>query len=108
MTIRALRRNVATLGLSGAEIVRSTVQRVVQNTSGNPHDVRFLDPAYAMRDDGLAEVLSKLESGGWLAADGICVVERSPRFGSVPWADGMGVPRDRRYEEGVLWYGIRS
>jgi 16S rRNA (guanine966-N2)-methyltransferase len=106
--IRALRRNIVTLGLSGAEIVQAAVERVVQHTSGNPYDVIFLDPPYAMRDVELGEVLSKLESGAWLAADGVCVVERSHRSGPVAWPDGLRALRDRRYGEGVLWYGIRS
>lgn len=108
MAIRALRRNVSALGLSGAEILQAAVERVVQNTSGNPYDVIFLDPPYAMRDEGLAEVLSRLENAAWLAADGICVVERSHRSGPVSWPDGLDALRDRRYGEGVLWYGIRS
>jgi 16S rRNA (guanine966-N2)-methyltransferase len=106
--VRALRRNVASLGLSGAEIRQASVARVVQNTPGNPYEVIFLDPPYAMSDIELGEVLSKVRSGAWLTADGVCVVERSHRSGPVAWPDGLCALRDRRYGEGVLWYGIRS
>ncbi|CAJ64442.1 putative RNA methylase; putative putative SAM-dependent methyltransferase domain [Frankia alni ACN14a] len=106
--VRALRRNVTALGLSGAEIIQASVARVVQNTSGDPYDVMFLDPPYAMSDVELGEVLAKLRGSAWLAADGVCVVERSHRSGPVAWPDGLCALRDRRYGEGVLWYGIRS
>lgn len=106
--VRALRRNVAALGLAGAEIVQASVSRVVQNTSSDPYEVIFLDPPYAMSDIELREVLARLHGGAWLAVDGVCVVERSHRSGPVTWPDGLCALRDRRYGEGVLWYGIRS
>ncbi|SNQ45738.1 RNA methyltransferase, RsmD family [Frankia canadensis] len=106
--IRALRRNVTMLGLPGAEILQSPVTRVVQHTSGNPYDVVFLDPPYAMSDAEVGEVLSMLAAGAWLTADGVCVVERSHRSSPVAWPAGLRALRDRRYGEGVLWYGIRS
>ncbi|MCK9894656.1 16S rRNA (guanine(966)-N(2))-methyltransferase RsmD [Frankia sp. AgB32] len=106
--VRALRRNVAALGLAGAEVVQAAVARVVQNTPGNPYDVIFLDPPYAMSDDELGGVLANVRTADWLTADGVCVVERSHRSAPVAWPEGMCALRDRRYGEGVLWYGIRS
>ncbi|MCM3887229.1 16S rRNA (guanine(966)-N(2))-methyltransferase RsmD [Frankia sp. R82] len=106
--IRILRRNVETLGLCGAEICQAPVSRVVQNTPGKPYDVVFLDPPYALGDPELGEVLQRLRDGAWLAADGVCVVERSHRSAPVVWPDGLSAARERRYGEGVLWYGTRS
>jgi 16S rRNA (guanine966-N2)-methyltransferase len=106
--VRTLRQNVAALGLPGAEVLRESVTSVVRHTSGNPYNVVFLDPPYAMSDAEVGEVLSLLARGSWLTADGVCVVERSHRSSPVVWPEGLCALRDRRYGEGVLWYGIRS
>ncbi|CAO5164544.1 RNA/DNA methyltransferase Rv2966c [Frankia sp. AiPs1] len=106
--VRTLRRNVETLGLLGAQICQAPVSRVVQNTPGKPYEVIFLDPPYAMGDPELEQVLLRLRDDAWLAADGVCVVERSHRSPPVAWPEGLNALRDRRYGEGVLWYGSRS
>ncbi|EFC79566.1 16S rRNA (guanine(966)-N(2))-methyltransferase RsmD [Parafrankia sp. EUN1f] len=105
---RILRRNVEALGLPGAEVVRAAVARVVEVPPPAPYDVVFLDPPYALTDAELGVVLGRLASGGWVAQGGVCVVERAARGGPVAWPDGFVALRERRYGEGVLWYGNRS
>ncbi|WP_018640581.1 16S rRNA (guanine(966)-N(2))-methyltransferase RsmD [Parafrankia elaeagni] len=106
--VRVLRRNVEALGLPGAEVVRSPVTRVVEVDPAEPYDVVFLDPPYALPDAEVDVVLGRLASGGWLAGGGVCVVERAARGAPVTWPDGIVALRERRYGEGVLWYGNRS
>lgn len=105
---RVLRRNVATVGLVGARIVQASVERVVASDPAEPYEVIFLDPPYALDDAALAAVLNRLVTGAWLRAGGVCVVERAHRRGPLTWPDGLVALRERRYGEGVLWYGNRS
>jgi 16S rRNA (guanine966-N2)-methyltransferase len=108
IAVRTLKLNAATLGLAGAKIVRGSVERVVDATPGQPYDVAFLDPPYAIGDEELAKVLLRLVSGAWLVTDGICVVERERRRGPLEWPESILPLRDRTYGEGALWYGSRS
>jgi 16S rRNA (guanine966-N2)-methyltransferase len=70
-------------------------------------DLVFADPPYAFADDQLAGLLAVLVEDGWLAADGIVVVERSARGAPPAWPDGLEPVKQRRYGEGMLWYGRR-
>ncbi|MEX5708840.1 16S rRNA (guanine(966)-N(2))-methyltransferase RsmD [Parafrankia sp. FMc6] len=106
--VRTLRRNAEALGLAGAEVVRSAVERVLAATPAEAYDVVFLDPPYALPGAELDGVLGQLVGGGWLAPGAVCVVERAYRSGPVTWPDGLIALRERRYGEGVLWYGNRS
>ncbi|MBL7497011.1 16S rRNA (guanine(966)-N(2))-methyltransferase RsmD [Frankia sp. CNm7] len=105
---RVARRNAAELGLPGAEVVVGAVERVVVATPGQPYDVVFLDPPYALDDDRLGEVLGLLVDRCWLDKDGVCVVERARRSAPPGWPEGLVGVRSRGYGEAVLWYGSRS
>ena len=102
------RRNAAELGLPGAQIVVGPVERVVETTPGQPYDVVFLDPPYALADGALAEVLTALIEKRWLDRDGVCVVERARRSPAPDWPEGLVELRSRGYGEAVLWYGSGS
>lgn len=105
---RVLGANVDVVGLPGAEIVRSPVERVVDAIAGNPYQVVFLDPPYVIADDLLTGVVDRISQRGWIATDGVCVVERASRADPFLWPDSMIAYRYRRYGEGTLWYGFRS
>jgi len=105
---RVARRNAAELGLGGAEVVVGAVERVVDATAGQPYDVVFLDPPYALDDARLAGVLRALVDQRWLDMGGVCVVERARRSPAPAWPDGLVEVRSRGYGEAVLWYGSRS
>jgi 16S rRNA (guanine966-N2)-methyltransferase len=102
------RRNAAELGLPGAQVVVGPVERVVDTTPGQPYDVVFLDPPYALADARLAEVLTSLVEKCWLDKGGVCVVERARRSPAPSWPGGLVAVRSRGYGEAVLWYGSRS
>jgi 16S rRNA (guanine966-N2)-methyltransferase len=105
---RTLRANAAALGLAGAEVVCGRAERVVLTTPGHPFDVIFLDPPYSFGDDRLEGVLVDVVDRGWLRPGGVCVVERDRRSPAPAWPGGLTAVRERRYGEGVLWYGSRS
>jgi 16S rRNA (guanine966-N2)-methyltransferase len=103
-----LRRNVATVGLPGAQVVARSVPSFLGDPAPQPFDVAFADPPYDLADDELARVLAALAEPGWLAGDAYVVIERAARSSAPPWPAALITPvRDRRYGDAVLWYGRR-
>lgn len=111
--LRAIRANVATLGLSGVEIRDQKVEALVAGTPDAafdvalcaPFDIVFLDPPYA---DPVDAVLARVAGGGWLADDAVVCVERASRDGVLDWPAGIEPERSRKYGDSTLWYGRRS
>lgn len=104
--VRTVRANVRSLGLPGAEVRPGKAEQIVRSApAGEPYDLAFLDPPYAVSDDDLREILLTLRSQGWLADDALVTVERSTRGGEFGWPPGFEPIRARRYGEGTFWYG---
>ncbi len=106
----AIRRNMATVGLPGATLIRDRVTSVLRRGPGDsrPRDLVFADPPYATGSAELADVLAMLAGKGWLRASAVVVVERDARSGPPPWPSQYAHDRSRRYGESVLWYGRAS
>jgi len=103
--VTVIRRNVAALGLPGAEVVAGRVERLVRRRPELPYDLVFLDPPYALADEAVSGLLEALRDNGWLAADALVAVERAARGPALRWPPGYLPERDRRYGEAVFWYG---
>jgi 16S rRNA (guanine966-N2)-methyltransferase len=103
-----LRRNVFAVGLPGGTVVRRPVAAFLDAPADTRFDFVFADPPYALDDAALGTLLSKLIDGGHLGEDAVVVVERSARGAGPAWPTGITPLRDRRYGEGVLWYGRRQ
>lgn len=102
----AIRDNIRAVGLPGAEFRAGRAEQVAAGApAGDPYDVLFLDPPYAVGHDDLREILLTLRSNGWLTDDALVTVERSTRSGAFPWPDGFEPLRSRKYGEGTLWHG---
>jgi 16S rRNA (guanine966-N2)-methyltransferase len=107
--VEVLRRNAVSLGLPGARVLPGSVETVLAEAAAEPYDVILADPPYAVGNDRLGEVLARLDAGGWLAPDGVLVVERAARDGAPPWPDGLAPGRARRYGDTVLhWASGRT
>jgi 16S rRNA (guanine966-N2)-methyltransferase len=107
-TARIARDNIATLGAAAAvRLTVDRVERVLAVRPDEPYDVVFADPPYVLPDERVGEMLSALV-GGWLAEDGLVVVERSSRGAPLAWVPGLVGVSARRYGETMLWYGRRS
>ncbi|APU42372.1 MULTISPECIES: 16S rRNA (guanine(966)-N(2))-methyltransferase RsmD [unclassified Streptomyces] len=103
---KAIRDNIRTLGLAGAEFRAGKAEHIVAaRAAGEPYDVVFLDPPYAVEGADLREILLTLRSNGWIADGALVTVERSTRSGAFPWPEGFEPLRSRKYGEGTLWYG---
>jgi 16S rRNA (guanine966-N2)-methyltransferase len=107
---RTIRDNIVALRVgAAARLVAGKVAQVVSAPpDGDPYDVVFADPPYAVPGEELTAMLAALVDGGWLAPDAVVVVERASRTGPVTWVDGITAERSRRYGETTLWYGRRS
>ncbi|MFJ5677036.1 16S rRNA (guanine(966)-N(2))-methyltransferase RsmD [Streptomyces sp. NPDC093097] len=104
--VRTIRENVKTVGLPGVDVRAGKAEQIAATPApGEPYDIVFLDPPYAVTDDDLREILLTLRGQGWLAAEALVTVERSTRGGAFAWPDGFEAIRARRYGEGTLWYG---
>ena len=104
-TAKLLRRNVGDLGVETAEVISAPVEKVVASPPGEPYDIVFADPPYAVADEAVASVLEALVAGGWLAEDAEVVVERSGKDAAVPWPAEISEDRVRRYGSTALCYG---
>jgi 16S rRNA (guanine966-N2)-methyltransferase len=107
---QVIRGNIHTLRLgTAARLLTGTVIKVVsQPPDGDPYDVVFADPPYAVTESDLLAVQHALLDNGWLAPDAVLVIERSTRTPPMTWVDGITADRSRHYGETMLWYGRRS
>jgi 16S rRNA (guanine966-N2)-methyltransferase len=107
--VDVLRRNIETVGLPGATVVGRPVRKVLNEPPRQPFEFVFADPPYDIDEAELADVLAGLGESGWLAGDAVVVVERAARSGPPPWPAAWITPvREKRYGDGVLWYGRRQ
>lgn len=111
---RVIRDNIVALRVgTAARLITGRVSQVVSAPpEGEPYDVVFADPPYALPDDELTGVQHALMDNGWLAPDAVVVIERAARTAvrgaPLTWVDGITADRSRRYGETTLWYGRRS
>ncbi len=97
-----LRRNVAAVGLPGADVRAAPVASVFSAPADRPYDVLLADPPYAMPDAEIAGWLVAALEHGWLAPDATAVIERPARGGPFPWPAPLEATRERRYGDTTL------
>ncbi|MDF5753325.1 16S rRNA (guanine(966)-N(2))-methyltransferase RsmD [Spongiactinospora sp. TRM90649] len=103
---RAIKANIAALGLPGAELAVDRVERVVgRECAGEPYDFVFADPPYAVGGQEVTLVLARLGENGWLAPGALIAVERETRGQDLEWPADIDKERARRYGEATVWYG---
>jgi len=106
----ALRRNVATVGLSTVVVVAGDVEQVVAQAQGDafdrPFDIVLADPPYNLGGDTVAALLSSTLP--LISADGIVVVERSTRSGPLTWPEGLVSEASRRYGDTTVHRARRA
>ena len=102
--VRAIRTNVAALGLPGAEVMHASVARALADRAHDRTTWRWPTLHSTSRTASSPAVLSQL-SDSWLDPDALVVVERSTRVAPLLWPDGLTGIKHRRYGETMLWYG---
>ena len=105
-----VRANIAAVGLPGAELVTGRVATVLGRgpLAGTAFDVVLADPPYAAAEREITQMLTALQTGGWLASGALVAVERATRSGPVDWPAGYTPDRSRRYGEATFWYGLAA
>ena len=98
--------NAADLGLR-AQVRSARVEDVLGRSAPRAFDIVFADPPYDMGSEQLSSVLSRLVAGGWLAPEGLVVVERSRRSAAMIWPDALPRTWSRTYGETILEFGSR-
>ncbi len=102
-TAALARRNVAALALP-ATLRTMSVETLARAGAERAYDVVFADPPYALAADRLDMVVADLVTNGWLAPDGLLVLERSSRTPAPRWPPQVADAWDRSYGETVLHY----
>jgi len=100
--VAVLRRNVAAVGLPGADVRAAPVATVLAAPADRPYDVLLADPPYATPDAEVAGWLTAALAHGWLAPEATAVIERPTRGGPFPWPAPLRATRERRYGETTL------
>jgi 16S rRNA (guanine966-N2)-methyltransferase len=100
--------NIKAVGLPGATLLTRPAEKVASGDNpAGPFDLVFADPPYAFGEQQLGVLLETLATPTWLAEHAIVVVERSARGSEPRWPHQIEPIKQKRYGEGVLWYGRR-
>jgi 16S rRNA (guanine966-N2)-methyltransferase len=102
-TAQTAGKNVESLGLA-ARVRTSRVEPLVRSPAELAFDVVFADPPYDLETGSLEAVLQALVDQGWVAADGLIVVERSRRTPELRWPPSFRDTWARRYGETTLLF----
>jgi 16S rRNA (guanine966-N2)-methyltransferase len=98
---QVLRRNVAELALGGS-VLAGQVDSVLAQAAGKPFDLVLADPPYAVDGTRLGVTLAALAAGGWIAENGLVIVERAQRDGEPDWPAGFEPLRVMRHGDTAL------
>ena len=69
------------------------------------YDIVFADPPYDLDGSAVEAVVASSLDQGWLAPDGLMVVERSRRSADLSWPPAFGAGWSKRYGETTLHFG---
>lgn len=100
-----VRRNVATLGLPGAEVAVLDAGALLRGPARRTYDIVLVDPPYDVPAATVAGWLADGVDHGWLAAGAVVAVERTARDGAFPWPASLRAVRERRYGNTVIHLG---
>jgi 16S rRNA (guanine966-N2)-methyltransferase len=105
-TARLVRANAGDLGIP-LTVLATTVEKALASPPPQAFDVVWADPPYAVPRERLAPVLAAV-ADGWLAPDGLVVVERATRDLAPSWPAALSERWDRRYGETTLYFARRA
>jgi 16S rRNA (guanine966-N2)-methyltransferase len=101
--VQVLRGNVAELALGGS-VRAGQVESVLAQATEKPFDLVLADPPYAVGAARLGVILAALGAGGWVAEDGLVIVERAQRDGEPDWPAGFVPLRSMRHGDTALYW----
>jgi 16S rRNA (guanine966-N2)-methyltransferase len=98
-----IRANIDTIG-AAATVRAGRVEQLVRLPARQAYDIVFADPPYDLDAAKLDAVLADLVRHGWVAEDGLIVVERSRRSPEPAAPEPYTDLEVRRYGETVLTF----
>lgn len=104
--LAVLRRNVSALGFAGADVRPGKVATVLATPPGEPYDLVFADPPYAMDAEALSRDLTALVA--WTRPGSVVVVERAKRSAEFAWPAEYVPGRVRHYGDTSLYWAHLS
>lgn len=107
LTAAVARRNADALGLP-VTVVAASVEAWLAEASASPFDVIWLDPPYPVVNAEVERVVELARARGWLASDGLVVVERSARGEPLAWGPAFVTTWQRRYGETTLHFATQE
>lgn len=99
--------NAQAIGLN-LTLVTANVEKWVTGSAPSSFDVIWADPPYAVENSRLELVLNRLVEGGWLAGDGLLVLERSSRDEAPQLPQALTQSWQRRYGETILYFAMKE
>lgn len=96
------RRNATDAGLA-VEVATARVDAFLAHAP-RAFDLVWLDPPYELDNSRVEAVLERV-THGWLATDGLVIVERSTRTRAFEWPESLRDTWIRRYGETTLHFG---
>lgn len=92
-----LARNIAAVGLAGAQLRRGTVAAVLAGGAARPVDLVLADPPYGIDPGEIDALPALLTDGGWAESGTVVVIERAAAGPATVWPDGWDAWPQRRY-----------
>jgi 16S rRNA (guanine(966)-N(2))-methyltransferase RsmD len=92
-----IKRNIETLGLTGAAVRRGAVATVLAAGTEKPVDLVLADPPYEVSTAEIEAILASLAGNGWLGPGSVVVVERPASSTELAWPAGWTAWPVRRY-----------
>ena len=100
-----IRRNIEHVALPSVSLLAAGVNDLLHRNPPVSFNLVFADPPYDVSAASIAKLLSGLAESGWVAPDGIVVVERPSADQVDPMPAGWIDLSQRRYGDTTLWYG---
>lgn len=100
------RGNAASTGLP-VTVAAAAVEKWLANAMPSRFDVVWADPPYAVENARIEQVLSAVEAG-WLAENGLLVLERSSRDEPPRFPLSLTQSWQRRYGETTVYYAMKD
>ena len=101
-------KNIDSLGAQGATLRRGSVAAVLAGGAQRPVDLVLADAPYDVDDTEIAQMLTALVDGGWVAAGTGVVVERATSGPPLSWPDRWRAWPARRYGDTRLELAERT
>ncbi|MHB1008932.1 MAG: RsmD family RNA methyltransferase [Propionibacteriaceae bacterium] len=101
------RRNAGHVS-AAVQVTTAPVAAFLSGSADVPYDIVWLDPPYAVGDEELSAAVTSVVEHGWLAPDGLVVVERSSRTPDPVLPPRLDDVWYRRYGETTIHYATRK